>query len=186
MPNAFTHTWRETSVVAGPDEVEADFRMCLGTLDNPGRAALTVLPPPTEYGTYIIRAIRYCIGIYAIPLGWRGARVKRPPSSPRRVLPPRGPAEGSGPAVERIWHAQDSQGQILAMVISSTSLHPSKLFALRSEGPLNDPGSDWTGLMTEPDTVLSTNPSHTSRVGSQSGGDERTASVQSVLPSGSS
>ena len=42
----------EISVVAGPDDIEADFRMCLGTLDNPGRAALTVrsLPPsPTPH-----------------------------------------------------------------------------------------------------------------------------------------
>jgi len=40
--------------------------------------------------------------------------------------------EMEGSAVERIWHIQDSQGQILALSMQE-SLKPFELFSLRSE-----------------------------------------------------
>ena len=36
-------------------------------------------------------------------------------------------------SIERIWHIQDSQGQILALALRHKSFKPSKLFPLRSE-----------------------------------------------------
>ena len=37
------------------------------------------------------------------------------------------------PAVERMWHLQDSQGQIMALAFTQTPLKPFKLFPLRSD-----------------------------------------------------
>ena len=74
--------------------------------------------------------------LHDLALAWRMAEVLSQSMPPKPKHPPpstRKPALETPAAVERNWHIQDSQGQILALAFSLKSLKRSKFFPLRSE-----------------------------------------------------